>query len=310
MKILSGLKYSLLKKQKSQLAIWGWWQGKNLGDNWIKESMSKHFSNATFIDTRNCRFQDFGFVICGGGGLFIRDITSQWKAKINVPFGVIGLGAEFEHPNTCAQDLYQQAKFFFVRDKHSLRCMHLPPKCLSYDITFASPLSTTSEKKDDSVLFVWRDPSELLEFDDFREYIGSVTHRNVWFNEIKTNFRVIHEKSFFGDKCNIEEITNGIGFIVSARYHGVVAAIQRGILCIGIDLCPKIRSIMKECGIEKFCLKLNEVGEIKSLIKDARQRKADIFSLQQEYSKKATTGILKSIETAKNKIPEHMEYYK
>jgi hypothetical protein len=298
------------KKYKNQLAVWGWWQGNNLGDNWIKKSMSEHFKNAVFIDTNTNCFQDFGFVICGGGGLFIRDVIHQWKKDINVPFGVIGLGAEFEHPDTKAIDLLKQSKFFYVRDRHSLLCMHLPISSLSYDVTFLSPLPSLAKSNDNSALFIWRDPDELLKYEDFRKYIGDVRKKQAWLNRLKPYFKNIYESTFHTNKCNIEEITNNISFIVSARYHGIVAAIQRGIPCIGIDLCPKIRSIMKDCGIEEFCLKLNDTDKIESLINDANRHKNEIVSLQCAYTKKAITGVLASVETAKNIISRYIEFNK
>jgi len=185
--------------------------------------------------------------------------------------------------------------------------MHLSQRCLSYDITFSKPLSQSSEKKNDSLLFVWKNPDELIAFEDFYEYIGSVTEKEIWRNELQTHFSVFREYSFSGDRCYIGELTEGVGFIVSARYHGIVAAIQRGIPCIGFDLCPKIRSIMRECGIEDFCIKLNEIGKIRPLLKRAQQHKKNIVSLQQGYSERATASILKSIDTANQVISQHLE---
>lgn len=51
-----------------KLYIWGCWQGNNLGDNWIKLTLSKIFPYANFIDTSVTEFpnQD-DFIICDGG---------------------------------------------------------------------------------------------------------------------------------------------------------------------------------------------------------------------------------------------------
>ena len=54
-----------------KIAIWGWWQGNNLGDNWIKDVLNMIFPFAKFIDTRVTDFKEYDFVICGGGGLFM-----------------------------------------------------------------------------------------------------------------------------------------------------------------------------------------------------------------------------------------------
>ena len=62
-----------------KLYVWGWWQGNNLGDNWIKKTLGHHFPNAIFVDTSVQQFEKNSFVICGGGGLFIYDVISPWN---------------------------------------------------------------------------------------------------------------------------------------------------------------------------------------------------------------------------------------
>jgi polysaccharide pyruvyl transferase WcaK-like protein len=299
---------SIVRKQfKSKVAIWGWWQGENLGDNWIKECMIKHFSDSVFIDTHYSFFQDFAFVICGGGGLFIRDVGHQWERKITVPFGMIGLGAEFEHPNTRAQELSQQAHFFFVRDKHSLECMHLHENCLSYDITFSLPLPELTAKPKNTVLFIWREPDELFKYTDFCEYIGNLTTKSEWRSVLEPEFNTIKEDSFFSTSCNIENLTDNVNFIVSARYHGIVAAIQRAIPCIGIDVCPKVRSLMVECGLEDYCIKIGDLAKLKDLIAKSKKERNKIRSLQRNFTKKANAGISSAIKIAKDTLSIVME---
>ena len=63
---------------KHRLYIWGWWQGNNLGDNWIKKTLQNCFPKAEFIDTSVTKFEKGSFVICGGGGLFIFDVINPW----------------------------------------------------------------------------------------------------------------------------------------------------------------------------------------------------------------------------------------
>ena len=59
-----------------KLYIWGWWQGNNLGDNWIKKTLATIFPEAIFIDTGVQEFEEDSFVVCGGGGLFIYDVSA------------------------------------------------------------------------------------------------------------------------------------------------------------------------------------------------------------------------------------------
>ena len=165
---------------KKKIGVWGWWQGNNLGDNWIKKTLSKVFPYAKFIDTTvTASLPDKdNFVICGGGGLFIYDVISPWYktnylTNNNINFGMIGLGAEFEHKTDVAQFLEKKSKFFFVRDQYSLDCMHLSNVERSYDITFASPLEFLSDSEIylDNLFFVWRDGKDLISNDLFKEYI-------------------------------------------------------------------------------------------------------------------------------------------
>lgn len=64
----------------NKLYIWGWWQGNNLGDNWIKNVLGELFPNANFIDTSVRKFEKNSFVICGGGGLFVHDVIEPWDS--------------------------------------------------------------------------------------------------------------------------------------------------------------------------------------------------------------------------------------
>lgn len=295
---------NIFLKKKGDIAIWGWWQGKNLGDNWIKEVMAKSFEDAIFIDTNTSikNFRNYKFIICGGGGLFVRDVHDVWKRKSPVPFGVIGLGAEFRHKNQNAFILSKNAEFFFVRDQNSVDCMNLNEKNRSYDMTFFDPLPVSAKYNLDSVLFIWRPPSALLHYDDFKRYIGKVTEEKRWFEILKSKFNTIYRDNFITKKNNINDLTDNVGFIISARYHGILAAIQRGIPCIGIDLCPKIRSLLKESGLEEFCLKLNEVDKLEEKIKKCLEDSERIREKQLDFVAIATAKVKEDVEFAMSRI--------
>ena len=291
-------------KKRADIAIWGWWQGKNLGDNWIKQSMSSAFKDAIFINTNTSinEFNKYKFVICGGGGLFIRDVHDTWKKEIPVSFGAIGLGAEFKHKNEIALELSEKADFFFVRDEYSAKCMNLKNINRSYDITYFNPLPALKNIKMDKVLFIWRDPEELLQYSDFREYIGKVTQEEKWLEVLESKFRSVTEDTFITNTNYVKELTDNVGFIVSARYHGIIAAIQRGIPCIGIDLCPKIRSLLKENGLEELCLKLSEINKLENKIMECRENAEKIRQKQLDFVSKANSKIKEDIESAVRKI--------
>ena len=295
---------NIFLKKGGNIAIWGWWQGKNLGDNWIKEVMAKSFKKAIFIDTNTSteNFKNYRFIICGGGGLFVRDVHNAWKRKPPIPFGVIGLGAEFRHRNQKAFTLSKKAEFFFVRDQNSVNCMNLKEEHKSYDITFLDPLPVKKKLNLDNALFIWRPPSELLRYDDFKRYIGKPTEEERWFTIIKSKFNEIYKDNFATQKNNIKALTDNVGVIISARYHGIAAAIQRGIPCIGIDLCPKIRSLLQESDLEEFCLKLNEVDKLRRKIEICQEDLEGIREKQFEFVAKANSKITDDVNFAKSRI--------
>lgn len=275
-------------KEKKSLAIWGWWQGKNLGDNWIRQVWQEHFPEAHFIDTTVKEFKSFKYVICGGGGLFIRCVIPPWDREIKIPYGFAGMGAEFKHKDRTAAELATRARFFYVRDDHSLECMNLDPAHRSYDLTFVKPLPPLAKPPGGSCFFVWRDPNELLAYEDFNKYIGPPSERRQWLDHLKSHFEIVFADDFGTTRCDIQAMTESAGFIVSARYHGILAAIQRGVPCIAIDICPKIRAVMDECGLAKYCIQYKDVDILPELIEMARSEQEKILGLQEQYTQKAT----------------------
>lgn len=302
---------------KFRLGIWGWWQGKNLGDQWIKETLKMYFPNASFLPT-NSKIKDVDFLICGGGGLFFSEIPYSWK-KISksIPFGILGLGSEFEYEDDFSKLFQKRAKFFYVRDKHTLRCMHLDAIPRSYDLTFANPvqISNDSINAHRHCLFVWRTPSEyMIGSQQWRNYQRPNYNFEDWKKTIDNNFESVKYNDFETFDSNIGAVIDGCDFVVSGRYHGIVAAIQRGVPCIGIDLCPKIRALMEEVGIDEYCLKLDEVNKLDYLIKKAQDDAQIIREKELAFREKANKTILQHICNAKLEIskvmhPQKFLYY-
>lgn len=287
------------------LYIWGWWQGNNLGDNWIKKILSRLFPMAQFIDTNVQKFKKNSFVICGGGGLFISDVVAPWNnIQKNINFGILGLGAEFPHTTNTAVDLYNKSKFFYVRDQYSLDCMHLSNIERSYDLTFSMPLEWTEENQTDKnkVFFVWRDGQELLNNAQFAEYICPGSSFAEWKDAISSNFERIIEDDFQTRDDNIEERISNAGFVVSGRYHGIVAAIQKGIPFVAIDICPKIRALLEDCGLDEYCIKISEITRLNSLINKAQTNVDEIRKKEKIFVEKANKILIKQIECAKFEI--------
>ncbi len=289
---------------KRRIYIWGWWQGNNLGDNWIKKTLHNCFPQAEFIDSSVQKFEKGSFVICGGGGLFIYDVINPWtNPQKDISYGILGMGAEFPHHSNKAVELAKAAKFFLARDQYSLDCMHLDiPR--SYDLTFANPLKRV-DKLDDAkkqVFFVWRDGHELLSDEQFSKYIENGSSYDEWKEVIQKNFKIIVEDDFQTREDNIEDRISGSTFVVSGRYHGIVAAIQKGLPFVAIDICPKIRALLKECGLDKYCIKISQIDQLENLIEDACKNIDEIRSKEKEYRDKAYSVLLEQIEDAKLEI--------
>lgn len=309
-----GIKTNIKKSYfKNKLVIWGWWQGENLGDQWIRKCMKRLFPQAIFIDTDEKRLNEAAFVICGGGGLWINDVHKIFKQPIKVPYGAIGLGAEFPYNNNDAIDIKNKSQFFFVRDKYSLDCMHISDIEPSRDITFSFPLNFVEEPKIDlnKLFFVWRDGKIFHEYsrNQFIEYGHYKDNYHEFVKIIQQNFKIIKHDDFQVYKDNIEERIENSGFVISGRFHGIIAAIQKGLPCIGIDICPKIRALMKDCGLEEYCIKMSEVNKLDNLIKKAKSEISQIREKEFIYRQNAIKTIQKDIQIAKNKVEQFVKPY-
>lgn len=292
---------------KKRVAIWGWWQGKNLGDNWIKRTLSNIFPDYEMIDTSVKDFTPYDFVICGGGGLYIYDVIEPWRSHTpEIPFGMLGLGAEFPHTSNRALELLEKSKFFFLRDQYSLDCMKIKNVERSYDVTFLNPLEYGNIEQLDSekLLFVWRDGLDLTRNAQFQQYIQYEDTLRQWESVIHRHFSCIKEDDFQTTSDRIEDIIGDCGFVISGRFHGIAAAIQRGTPCIAIDICPKIRALMRDCGLEEYCIKISEVSKLEGVILKAKAEYASIREKQLAYTLQANTTLLRHIEKVREVIDQ------
>lgn len=293
-----------------KLAIWGWWQGNNLGDNWIKKCLAQTFPEAVFVNTEDFDIFKYKFVILGGGGLFDNDVINPWK---NVPdkfnFGVLGLGSDFKHKSNSAKSLYKKSKFFFIRDTYSLDCMNISEVNRSYDLTFAYPLQWLEEKdlNLDKLFFVWRDTKVFYSDKRYKNYVSYAKFKdnyNDFKKVIESQFTNIENNDFQTKSSDIEELMDGCGFVISGRFHGLVAAIQKGIPCIAIDIYPKNRILMRDCGLEEYCIKMDEVDKLPYLIEKAKENVSEIRKKLFQYRQTANEQILKDIAVAKKTVAE------
>lgn len=290
---------------KNKIAIWGWWQGRNLGDNWIKKINKSIFPNAHFIDTETDKINDYGFVVIGGGGLFIHGVIEPWRQKIKSHYGAIGIGAEFKHLDYKARELASNADFFYVRDNYSLEAMNVLDAERSYDITFYEPLERKEKTfSNTKCLFSWRNDLDGLRAShvNFENYFPRPVDENLWLMCLKSHFTDIISDDFTTDSDDITRLLVDVDLIVSSRFHGIVAAIQMGIPCIAIDVCPKIRTIMEDCGLSEYCILPNKVDKLDELIRKAVKDAEIIREKQYNYTENASNVMKLHVENLKNTI--------
>lgn len=299
-----------------KIFVWGWWQGNNLGDNWILDSMKMIFENAIPIDTSVTDFSFVGdrdIVICGGGGLFVHDIIPPWDGDINIRYGIFGVGTEFGANDRKVKRLLDGSAFFYVRDRMTLEKFNIQDEShLMSDVTFYNPLMEDNESSD-KIVFIWRSNDfdrVLYSKKVWRDYIGEYVALNMWRSkiaELSQRDRLgFTESSLDTNSSDINSIVNGASMIISQRYHGLIAAIQKNIPCIGIDICPKIRSLMKDCGLNEYCIKIGEIEKVNELYEKAKEEKDNIVNKMQLYTREMNLRLLKCSDIAKEKIKREL----
>jgi len=292
-----------------KIYIWGWWQGKNLGDNWILSTMKKIFgSDSAPLSTDILDFKTMGngdFIICGGGGLFVHDVIPPWDKKVNIPYGVFGIGTEFGADKEKITDLYKNSHFFYVRDYMTLNKFHMEDKSLVIaDVTFFDPLPISNGGN--NILFIWRKNDldiSLYSKDKWKKYIGEYASIDRW-RGVLLSFSNVIESSFDGTENEnwILESMNNVGFIVSQRYHGIISAIQMGIPCVALDICPKIKSLMDDCGLSEYCIKIGEIDKFPMLYEKAMSNKKEIINKMKRFTKDNNSLVINAANLAISRI--------
>jgi len=315
--------------KNKKIAVFGWWQGHNLGDSWLLECMKIKFPGIIPITTNEKDFYKYDFVIIGPGGLlngpFLR---APFNKPIGTKYGTIGLGGEFRiKDNKDLKKFINLSVFFGVRDSRNLMTYKIENNMrmeISGDCTFLYPLRRRKYQRPyiRNITMIWRDPYGLMKWDShnkedgtilnkkFRNYLGKIPFNDGikclnLYKKILSDCGNLTTDLYRVQDFSFDKIYNKFkdtDLIVSMRYHGVVAAIQLGIPCIGIDIYPKVKTVMTECGLKKYCIKINEYNKIERLIKDIVINKNDILRKMEEYTTKQYTLINIFANKAKKKI--------
>ncbi len=293
--------------KKNKLAVWGWWQGNNLGDNWIKQINQEQFPHADFVDTDFMDINSYGFVLIGGGGLFINDIIAPWDGDIKVPYGVIGIGAEFDHENNKVKELAENACFFLARDSESYVRMKMEKGPESYDVTFCNPLPwIVSPSKSSRVICVFYE-EDLKTNPLYDRYTCGEDFEKKLFDLVSGYFNVVEMNDFQTKSCNIAEIITDADCVISGKFHGIVAAIQRGIPCIAIDMSAKIYDIMRACRLGQYCIPKNELNRVPELLRQIDREYEDIRQKMYNYRTRANLVMQKQYTEMKEIIRDYVK---
>jgi len=322
--------------KNKKVAIWGWFprnqkQSWNLGDSWILECMKMKFPNIIPITTNEEDFYKYDFVIIGGGGLLNGPmLRAPFDKPIGTKYGAMGIGGEFEiKDKSNLKKLINFSVFFGVRDSRNIMTYQIEGNRrlkLSGDCTFLYPLQRRKFQRPHikNIKMIWRDPYGLMKWDrskhhkedgeilnkQFGDYLGKIPYNDsskcleLYKNMLSEYGNLIidlyrtRDFSFW----EIYEKFKNTDLVVSMRYHGVVAAIQLGIPCIAIDIYPKVRTLMTECGLEKYCIKLNEYNKINGLMKNIVVNRGHILRKMEDYTAKQYTIINNFANMAKKKI--------
>lgn len=317
--------------KRFKIALWGWWQGKNLGDLWIMESMKKRFSGVIPINTSKTQFNEYDFVIIGGGGLLNGPhLKHPFNKKLETNYGTFGIGGEFEiEQKDLLKKFINKSKFFGVRDRYNLNTYNINQESkleISGDCTFLYPLKRnqrTNNYKINNIKLIWRDPYKLLRWNTipgygengeklntmFKNHIGPLNGTN---EEIFNNYKKLlkNKGNVNIDVYSITKYTENImlkrykniDLVVSMRYHGIVASIQLGIPCIALDIYPKVRTLMQDAGLEDYCIKLNEVKKMPDLIKKIEKNYSSIYNKMKKYTDEKQLLVNKFADVVEYKL--------
>jgi hypothetical protein len=167
--------YDNITKNK-KVAVWGWWQGKNLGDMWILESIKRKFPGIIPITTEEEDFTKYDFLIVGGGGLLNGPkLRAPFDSKLPIKYGAFGLGGEFHiKDKETLKKFINLSVFFGIRDTRNLETYAVVNNRrmeISGDCTFMYPLKRMNPNKGIKMIkLIWRDPHGLLRWDKSKHH--------------------------------------------------------------------------------------------------------------------------------------------
>jgi polysaccharide pyruvyl transferase WcaK-like protein len=254
-------------------------RGNNYGDVLIYETVKNrleasrietiHYEVSTPINLSLINSADF--LLFPGGGLIeqsapdIIRFFDFYRDKINIPYGIIGLGAggQFDYSTFAVslQEFVNNSEFFYVRDYETKQILEfygakkdkIKKTC---DVVWACPGPKKKEKKYNGVFFREMPYSKQGYTKEILETIPRTGLDSIVV--VPDNFQNI---VMYLPECKI---------VIAMRYHVVLSALKYGAFPIAINYCPKVRRLMKQVFLEEYCIEPWEYWKLERKIRDMR----------------------------------------
>lgn len=254
-------------------------RGNNYGDVLIYETVKNrleasrietiHYEVSTPINLSLINSADF--LLFPGGGLIeqsapdIIRFFDFYRDKINIPYGVIGLGAggQFDYSSFAVslQEFVNNSEFFYVRDYETKQILEfygakkdkIQKTC---DVVWACPMPEKKEKKYNGI-FLRDIPYNAISQDVARGMLKAID-KNISGVNVPDAFQSIDK---FLPECKI---------VIAMRYHVILMALKHGAFPIAINYCPKVRRLMKQVFLEEYCIEPWEYWKLERKIRDMR----------------------------------------
>ena len=315
-------------RNQVNIGIMGWWHNGNEGDFRILECLTGALEPHQVVpidlpfplnEDSLRRLNLLDFVIVGGGGLF-QDAPPPspfqnfdvWGKQLQTPIGVAGIGIDAILPEYRGSigTLIEQAQFFYVRDRTSQRIAGHPKAQVMPDLTFFHPLRAkgTGEQVDSALptcgvnlrempghsLDPWLET--LVELPLRLRGIPMASYDSWRETEILQELEPATATSFG------VHLYDQLDLMIGTAFHSVVFAVQAAIPVIGIAYSPKVRRLMAEIGLERFCLDPDEWLRLPWLVDRLLLEHEELTIHLQETTRRLSESAQQSLAAMREEI--------
>jgi len=312
------------------LGIMGWWGGKNEGDRYILECLTRYLSEDFKVvpltmpvpsERETLKLiNGLDFLLVGGGGLFTNtpprmfDTFPEWKSQLKTHFGFVGIGIETvaEAYRRTVADIVSSSSFFVTRDRESFELVNgLGNAEMAPDITFLYPRVAESSECIDRVgvnLRVWNfDKGRTYDAEAWIEEINRLPVNKIkvplsFLKGLEDNQAMDRVVGIRRRRFTLDDYAC-VGSFIGMRLHSLIFAVQNGVPAIGIAYAPKVRRFFNAVGLGDYCLSTTGYGMLNeryhSLMADGA-----VSVVMREYTSTSHSRIHEAMKMVKIKILE------